>query len=169
MMPLTLYTSATFVGLTLFTLLLYGALGVLLVLLPFVLIEAGGYSTTAAGAALLPLPLVLALASPLMGGLAGRIGSRLPLGLGSLVVGAGFLLAVRIDAMSDYWAAVLPSILVIAVGLSGAVAPITNAILGSVEPRHTGLASGFNSAVARTGGLVATALSARCSPPGGLS
>lgn len=158
MMPLTLYTSSTFVGLTLFTLLLYGALGALLVLLPFVLIEAGGYSATAAGAALLPLPLVLALASPVMGSLAGRIGSRLPLGLGSLVVGAGFLLALRIDANSDYWAAVLPSILVIATGLSGAVAPLTNAVLGSVEPRHTGLASGLNSAVARTGGLVATAL-----------
>lgn len=158
MMPLTLFTSPSFVGLTLLTLLLYGALGALLVLMPFVLIEAGGYSATAAGAALLPLPLVLSIASPVMGSLAGRIGSRLPLGLGSLIVGLGFLLAIRIDAASSYWTSTLPAILVIAVGLSGAVAPLTNAVLNSVEPRHTGLASGFNSAVARTGGLVATAL-----------
>jgi EmrB/QacA subfamily drug resistance transporter len=158
MLPLTLFRSPSFVGLTLLTLSLYAALGALLVLMPFVLIEALGYSATAAGAALLPLPLVLSLVSPLMGGIAGRIGSRLPLTVGSLIVGIGFLLAIRIDAASSYWTSVLPSILVIAVGLSGAVAPLTTAVLNSVEPRDTGLASGFNSAVARTGGLVATAL-----------
>ena len=158
MMPLALFASRTFVGLTLLTLLLYGALGALLVLVPFVLIEAAGYSGTAAGAALLPLPLVLSLASPTMGALAGRIGPRLPLAAGAVVVAAGFLLALRIDANARYVTDVLPAILVIAVGLSGAVAPLTTAVLGSVDARHTGSASGFNSAIARTGGLIATAL-----------
>ena len=67
MMPLALFASRSFIGLTLLTLLLYGALGALLVLIPYVLIEAAGYSGTAAGAALLPLPIVLSLASPMMG------------------------------------------------------------------------------------------------------
>jgi hypothetical protein len=53
---------------------------------------------------------------------------------------------------------VFPAILVIAVGMAGAVAPLTAAILGSVDRRHTGSASGLNSAVARTGGMVATTL-----------
>jgi MFS family permease len=82
MMPLTLFGSRTFVGLTLLTFFLYGALGGLLVLLPYVLITEAHYSATAAGAALLPFPLVIALASPLMGGLAARIGPRWPLTVG---------------------------------------------------------------------------------------
>ena len=158
MMPLTLFASKSFIGLTLLTLLLYGALGALLVLIPYVLIVADGYSSTAAGAALLPLPIVLSLTSPIAGGLAGRIGSRLPLTIGPLVVGIGFLLALRIGAGMSYWGGVLPAILVIALGMTGAVAPLTTAVLSSVDARHTGSASGFNSAVARTGGLVATAL-----------
>ena len=158
MMPLALFASKSFVGLTLLTLLLYGALGGLFVLIPYVLIEEAHYSATAAGAALLPLPLVLAVASPMIGGLAERIGPRLPLTIGPLVVAAGFLLTLRISARADYWTEVLPAILIIAVGLSGAVAPLTTTVLNSVDARHIGSASGFNSAVARTGGLVATAL-----------
>jgi len=158
MMPLALFASRSFVGLTLLTLFLYGALGGLFVLIPYVLIEAAHYSGTAAGAALVPLPLVLSVLSPPMGGLAGRIGPRLPLAIGPLVVAAGFLLALRIGATADYWTEVFPAIFTIAIGLSGAVAPLTTAVLNSVDARHTGSASGFNSAVARTGGLVATAL-----------
>ena len=75
-----------------------------------------------------------------------------------MVVGCGFALLTRIDARASYWMDVLPSLLVIAIGLSGAVAPLTTAVLGSVDERHTGSASGLNSAVARMGGLVATAL-----------
>ncbi len=158
MMPLSLFASSTFVGLTLLTLLLYGALGGLLVMVPYVLIRALGYSSLAAGASLLPLPLVISLASPMMGGLAGRIGSRIPLTGGPLLVAVGFLLLLRIGSAGSYWITVLPAILVIAVGMAGAVAPLTTAVLGSVDARHQGSASGLNSAVARTGGLVATAL-----------
>jgi EmrB/QacA subfamily drug resistance transporter len=158
MMPLTLFGSRSFIGLTLLTLLLYGALGALLVLLPYVLIEAAGYSSTAAGAALLPLPLVISGVSPIVGGMAERVGSRLLLSLGPVVVASGFLLALRIGADADYWKDVIPAVVVLALGLSLAVAPLTTAVLSSVDARHTGSASGFNSAVARTGGLVATAL-----------
>lgn len=158
MMPVALFGSASFVGLSLLTLFLYGALGGLVVLLPYALIEAAGYSATEAGAALLPFPLVLALTSPAMGALAGRIGARLPLTIGPLVVAAGFLLLLRFGVGGNYWVDVLPGLLVIAIGMAGAVAPLTTAVLTSVDARHTGSASGFNSALARTGGLVATAL-----------
>lgn len=158
MMPLAMFGSAGFIGLTLLTLLLYGALGGLLVLVPYLLIQASGYSGTQAGASLVPLAVILALLSPVMGSVAGRIGARLPLTIGPLVVGGGFLLALRLGANTDYWTDVLPAIVIISIGMAGAVAPLTNAVLGSVDERHTGSASGFNSAVARTGGLIATAL-----------
>ncbi len=158
MMPLTLFASPSFVGLTVLTFLLYAALGGFFVLLPYVLIEAGGYAATQAGAALLPLPVVIALASPAAGALAGKIGPRWPLVIGPLIVAAGFLLTLRIGSANSYWFGVLPAMLVIAIGMAGAVAPLTTAVLMSVDDRHVGAASGLNSAVARTGGLVATAL-----------
>ena len=158
MMPLTLFASPSFVGLTVLTFLLYGALGGLFVLMPYLLIEAGRYTATQAGAALLPLPVVLALASPAAGALAGKIGPRWPLVIGPLIVAAGFLLALRIGSDASYWFGVLPAMIVIAVGMAGAVAPLTTAVLMSVDSHHVGAASGLNSAVARTGGLVATAL-----------
>jgi EmrB/QacA subfamily drug resistance transporter len=158
MMPLSLFGSASFVGLTLLTFLLYAALGGLIVLVPFVLIQAEGYSATQAGAALLPLPLVVAVASPAAGALAGKVGPRWLLIVGPLIVAAGFLLALRIGSGTSYWLGVFPAMVVIALGMAGAVAPLTTAALMSVDSRHTGAASGLNSAVARTGGLVATAL-----------
>jgi len=158
MMPLAMFGSSSFIGLTLLTLLLYGALGALLVLVPYVLIQASGYSGTQAGSALVPAAIVLALGSPVMGKLAGRMGPRLPLTIGPLVVAAGFLLLRRVGDQTHYWTEVLPAILLISLGMAGAVAPLTNAVLGAVDARHTGSASGFNSAIARTGGLIATAL-----------
>lgn len=158
MMPLAMFGSASFIGLTVLTLLLYGALGALMVLLPYFLIKVAGFTGTQAGSALLPVAIILTLASPLMGQLAGRMGARWPLTIGPMVVAAGFALMLRMGAHANYWTDVLPAILVISIGMSGAVAPLTTAVLGSVDDRHTGSASGFNSAVARTGGLVATAL-----------
>jgi len=157
MMPLKLFASAPFVGLTVLTLLLYGALGEVFVLLPFTLIRGARYDALMAGAALLPVPIVIALFSPLMGGVVARIGERIPLAVGPVVVALGFALALRIGGSAPYWTDVLPCVLLTALGLSLAVAPLTTAILSSVDAAHTGLASGINSAVAETGGLVATA------------
>ena len=158
MMPLALFGSKLFVGLTLLTLLLYGALGALVVLVPYVLIRALGFGATEAGLSLFPFAAVVALASPAMGALAGRIGARLPLSLGPLVVAGGFLLMLRMTPQAGYWSGVFPAILVIAIGMTGAVAPLTTAVLSSVDRAHTGSASGFNSAAARIAGMVATAL-----------
>ncbi|MRX08712.1 MFS transporter [Pseudoduganella sp. FT25W] len=157
MLPLSLFRSHSFSGLNLMTFLLYGALGALLLVLPFVLIEYDHYSASAAGAALLPLPVVIALASSTMGRLAGKLGPRLPLTAGPIIVAAGFMLSMRIGGGS-YWTTTLPAMLVIAIGMAVAVAPLTTAVLSSVDAGHSGVASGFNSAVARAGGLFTTAL-----------
>jgi EmrB/QacA subfamily drug resistance transporter len=158
MMPLAMFGDRCFIGLNLLTFLLYGAFSAAMLLIPYVLIEAGGYSPVKAGMALLPLPILIAIGSPIMGQLAMRIGPRTPLAAGPLVVGAGLLLGLRIMAGSPYWTVVMPAIAVMALGMAIAVAPLTASVLGSVDPKHTGMASGFNSAVARTGGLIATAL-----------
>jgi MFS family permease len=158
MMPLSLFLSQTFVGLTLLTFFLYGALGGLIVLLPYALITGADYSATAAGAALLPLPLVMAALSPVTGALAARVGPHLPLTIGPLFVAAGFGLLTQMDTSGSYWAIVLPAMILVALGISLSAAPLTTAVLASVDATHQGSASGFNSAVARIGGLVATAL-----------
>jgi EmrB/QacA subfamily drug resistance transporter len=158
LIPLALFGSRNLLGLNTLTLLLYGALGALLVLLPYVLIEAEGYSAVAAGAALLPLPIVLTLTSPLTGALAAGTGAKAPIVIGTVTVGIGLLLMLRVSSHASYWRDLLPALLVLSVGLSTAVAPLTTAVLSSVDAHYNGSASGLNSAVARTGGLVATAL-----------
>ncbi|WP_420139759.1 MFS transporter [Sphingomonas sp.] len=158
MMPLQLFGSRAFGGLTLLTFLLYAALGGLILLLPYVLIVGGGYSPLQAGAALLPFSIGIGFGSRLMGRIAERVGPRLPLTLGPIVAGLGFALLVRVEPQASYWTSILPGMAVLALGLAGAVAPLTTAVLSSVDDAHTGTASGFNSAIARTGGLIATAL-----------
>jgi len=100
---------------------------------------------------------VLSVASPMMGALAARIGARWTLSAGPVVTGAGFLLLRRVGSDTGYWLSVFPALTVMALGMSGAVAPLTTAVLSSVDRRHTGLASGLNSAIARNAGMLATA------------
>ena len=158
MMPLALFKGRCFSGLNLLTFLLYGAFGAAMLLIPYVLITSGGYSPVEAGLAMLPLPILMTAASPTMGGLAMRIGPRIPLTVGPLIVALGMILAQMIHEDSSYWTGTFPTILVMALGMTIAVAPLTSSVLGSVEEQHVAMASGFNSAVARTGGLIATAL-----------
>ena len=117
-----------------------------------------GVSPVEAGLAMLPLPILLTLTSPPIGQLAGRIGPRWFLIIGPLVVAAGMLLGQRIGAETNYWTSVFPAMTLMAAGMAIAVAPLTASVLGSVDEKHVGTASGFNSAVARTGGLIATAM-----------
>ena len=159
LMPLAMFSSSSFVGLTLLTFFLYGSLGGLLVLLPFLLIQIHHWSAVAAGAALLPVPVLIGVGSRSMGRVAARIGGRLPLSCGSFLVGLGLALYARVGANGvDYWADIFPATLLVALGMGVSVAPLTTAVMASVDTDHVGIASGFNSAVARIAGLVATAL-----------
>ena len=158
MMPLELFKGRCFTGLNLLTFLLYAAFAAAMLLIPYVLITSGGYSPVQAGLALLPLPALMTSMSPTVGGFAARIGPRIPLTVGPLVVAAGMVLSMLAMPDSGYWTGVFPMIAVMAAGMTIAVAPLTASVLGSVEEQHVAMASGFNSAVARTGGLIATAL-----------
>jgi MFS family permease len=158
MIPLRYFGERCFSSLNLTTFLLYGTFGSCLLLLPYVLIAAGGYSPVAAGMSLLPLSILMGVGSPLMGKLTTRIGPRIPLTVGPLVVAAGFLLATRVASDQAYWTNVLPAVTLIAIGMSILVAPLTSTVLISVDPEHTGMVSGFNSALSRAGGLFGVSL-----------
>ncbi len=158
MMPLSLFKGRCFSGLNLLTFLLYGAFGAAMLLIPYVLISSGGYSPVKAGLAMLPLPVLMTSLSPTMGGLAARLGPRIPLTAGPIVVAIGMMFAGLVTQDSSYWTGAFPMILIMAIGMTIAVAPLTASVLSSVEEQHVAMASGFNSAVARTGGLIATAL-----------
>ena len=158
-MPLAMFGTLTFTGLTLLTLLLYASLGGLLVLLPYFLIRAAGYSAMAAGAAMLPLPILIGIGSPLTAKITARYGTRRPLAVGAATVAAGFGLCTYFKGGSiDYWSDILPATLLIAGGMSVIVAPLTAAVMSAVDADHVGAASGFNSTIARIGGMLATAL-----------
>ena len=158
-MPLGIFGSGSFSGISILTLLLYGALGGVLVLLPYVLITSLGFSATGAGAALLPFPLIMGTLSRSAGGWAVRIGIRTTLTVGPLLVAAGFMLfAVLAGPGMTYWSGILPGLLVMASGMALSVAPLTTAVMNAVEQDYVGIAAGVNNAISRTAGLIATAL-----------
>jgi EmrB/QacA subfamily drug resistance transporter len=158
MMPLKLYRSRGFSGANLLTLLLYFGFSGVLFFLPFELIRAHGYSATQAGAALLPLPLVMGTLSVVAGHAADRYGARILLALGPVMTAVGFALLAQVRLGGPYWAGLLPATLVMALGMTISVAPLTSTVMGSVAASHAGVASGINNAVARVAGLLAVAV-----------
>jgi EmrB/QacA subfamily drug resistance transporter len=158
LLPLDLFRRRQFTVTNAVTFVVYGALGGVLFLLPVVLQVVGGYSPLASGVALLPLTGVMLLLSSTSGRLASRIGPRLQMTVGPVVVGCGLALLSRVTTDSSYVTGVLPAVLLFGLGLAITVAPLTATALSAAPVEHAGLASAVNNDVARIGGLIAVAV-----------
>ena len=158
MLPLRLFRSRTFVGVNVVTLLIYACLSGLLFFLPMTLIQIRGYGATQAGAATLPFVLLLFALSRWSGGLRDRVGARIPLTLGSVVVAAAFALFAATRTGGGYLLGVAPAVVVLGLGMALVVAPLTTTVMASVHDAFAGTASGVNNAVSRLAGLLAIAV-----------
>ncbi len=158
MMPLDIFASRQFSAANLVTFVVYAALGGVFFLFVAFLQISLGYSPVAAGAASLPVTLLMLLLSAQSGALAQRIGARIPLTVGPLVIAAGLVMMTGIEPGDDYLSGILPSVVVFGLGLTLVVAPVTATVLAAADARHAGIASGINNAVSRVGGLLAVAV-----------
>ena len=158
MLPPSLFASRSVIGANLFTALLYGAFTVMLTLIPFVMIRGARLPTLAAGLAFIPLQVLVAVVSPLAGILCRRLGRRFPLFAGGCIAALGCAMSLRIGSDATYWADIFPAVLLLALGMSLAIAPLTTLVLVSVNADRAGTAAGINSAVSRVGSLLAIAL-----------
>jgi EmrB/QacA subfamily drug resistance transporter len=158
MLPLEVFKSRQFSGTNAVTFVVYGALGGALFLLPVELQLVSHYSPAESGLALLPVTALMLVFSARSGQLAARIGPRLQMSLGPVVVGAGLALLVMATHGSSYLTHVFPAVLLFGVGLAITVAPLTATAMGSAPAEHAGVASAVNNVVARAAGLLFVAV-----------
>ena len=158
MVPLSVFRSQQFSGANVVTLFVYAALGATTFLLVVHLQEDLGYSALEAGAALLPITVLMLVFSRPSAGLAQRIGPRGPMTLGPLLIACGLLLMGQIEPGDTYVSSVLPAVLVMGCGLTLTVAPLTAAVLAAIDVHRAGIGSAINNAVARIAALLAVAV-----------
>ena len=158
MLPLVMFRIRQFSAANAVTFVVYGALGGALFLLPVELQLVSGYSPLDSGLALLPVTFIMLVFSAYSGQLASRIGPRLQMSVGPIVVGAGLILLTRATEGASYATYVLPAVVVFGIGLAVTVAPLTSTAMGAAPPEHAGAASAINNVVARAAGLIAVAV-----------
>jgi len=158
MMPLELFRVRNFSAGNITTLFVYGALALNGLVLTVYLQQGAGLSATMAGLASLPVTVIMIALSSRIGTLSGRWGPRMFMTVGPALMAVGFALLLTVSEDFDYWTQVLPSAILTGLGLVITVAPLTSAILGSIDPARSGIASAVNNAVSRIAGLICVAL-----------
>ena len=158
LMPLWLFRVRDFGWGNLATLFVYAALSLNGFVVGVYLQQGAGLSATAAGLASLPMTILMILISSRAGQWAGRWGPRIFMTIGPLIMAVGALMLLLVAADFDYWWQVLPAMIVMGLGLSLTVAPLTAAILGAIDEGHSGIASAVNNAVSRVAGLLVVAM-----------
>lgn len=156
-LPLDLFRVRNFWTGNVATLFIYGALSLNGFVVVVYLQQGAGLPATLAGLASLPMTILLILLSSRVGALSGRWGPRLFMTVGPITMGIGALLLLTVGTEFSYWWQVLPSMIIMGLGLSLTVAPLTSAILGAIESERSGIASAVNNAVARVAGLLTIA------------
>ena len=157
MLPLELFKIRNFWVGNLATVAIYAGLSVAIFLIAVFVQQVGNYSALEAGLALVPVTIIMFVLSPKFGALSGKYGPRLFMGLGPIVIGLGFLALLRVDESVNYVSQILPAIIIIGLGLSTTVSPLTSAVLGSIDSKNAGIGSAVNNAVSRIAGLIAIA------------
>jgi EmrB/QacA subfamily drug resistance transporter len=157
MVPLSVFRNRQFAGGNAVTFVVWGALGAVLFFLTLHLQQDLGYSALEAGASTLPITVMMFAFSSKSGALAQRIGPRIPMSVGPLVLAGAFLLFRRVAPGSTYLSAVLPAVVVMGLGLVITVSPLTTAVLSALSDGYAGVASAINNAVASIAALLAIA------------
>jgi EmrB/QacA subfamily drug resistance transporter len=158
MLPLTIFRTRQFSSANAVTFVVYGALGGALFLVPVVLQVVSGYSALEAGTAMLPLTAIMLAFSARSAALSARIGPRLQMTVGPIMIGLGMVLFTRVPGDGNYLTQVLPAVIVLGLGLACNVAPLTATALSAAPAEHSGIASAVNNDVARTASLIAVAV-----------
>lgn len=158
LLPLALFRVRNFGWGNLATLFVYAALSLNGFVVGVYLQQGAGLGATLAGLASLPVTILMILLSSRAGAWAGRFGPRIFMTAGPLIMAAGALLLLSVSERFDYWWQVLPGMIVLGIGLALTVAPLTSAILGSVDEARSGIASAINNAVSRVAGLLVVAM-----------
>lgn len=157
MLPLSLFTVRNFSIGNIATMAIYAGLAISGFLITVFVQQVGHYSAIQAGLAMLPVTAIMLLLSSRFGALSGKYGPRLFMAVGPLLSSVGFLLLLRVDRSVSYWTQIFPGVLMFGLGLAATVAPLTSAVLGSIDSRQAGIASAINNAVSRVSGLIAIA------------
>jgi len=157
-LPLRVFASRQFSAANAVTFVVYAALGGVLFLVPTVLQVVHGYSPLQAGTSLLPVTAIMLLLSSRSGALAARIGPRLQMSAGPVVIAAGLALFTRAGDRGGYLSVVLPAVAVFGLGLAINVAPLTATAMAAAPAEQSGVASAVNNDVARAAGLIAVAV-----------
>jgi EmrB/QacA subfamily drug resistance transporter len=158
MMPLRMFRSPRFLVANLMTFFLDGSVGGALYVMPFYLIQVRHYAPVLTGAVFLPFVGLMFFFSSRVGTMSPKVGERLLLFMGATFAGIGFATFAWLDYLRTYWYAVLPGVVLLGIGMTLAVAPLTTAVMSSVPEPETGIASAVNNTLSRLGALLAIPL-----------